>query len=399
MSADPHAEIRSPRSPRTASGGLAPGSATRRTPDEVVEWVSRIERIEPRVGESAGQTIVFDEADVLYVVLRGYVDVFTARINLLGQPHGRWREVCRLGAGSVVPGTAGRSGSRLVARIGEDTRLAMIRPVDVESTDNGLDRGRSGARKGLAAALDRTLGSLADAWLDSLPPREFAPIDGPVRLKTGQDARPVRDAAWVRVEEGAVRYGQHIAGTHASGSLLYVRRADWLVVESDCELEPVSTLDLVASSGIWHALAEHMTRLMDSADQRIAELEEEELGVLKQRAEASRAHVKAVADRIEHVFDDRGMVETSDVLRDDPVLGALRLVGRQIGLEVEAPLSGVGAGKVERQLARVLRANGASSREVRLSGRRWETDSCPIYVLRTDRRTAAALRAGGSSYL
>ena len=364
-----------------------------------MEWVTRIRRIEPRVGESAGHTVVFDEPDVLYVVLRGYVDVFTARLNRQGQPHGRWREVCRLEGGSVVPGIGQRSGSQLVARIGEDTKLALIRPVDFEPTDDQPDRTQSAARRGLAAALDRTLGSLADAWLESLPPREFEPIDGPVQLRAGQSARPVRDAVWVAVREGAVRYGQHIRGSHGLGSLLYVRRLDWLVVESDCRLEQVTTLDLVVAGGIWDALSEHMTRLMDSADQRILELEEEELGTLRLRAEASRGHVEAVADRIEHVFDDRGMVELSDVLKDDPVLGALRLVGRQIGLEVEAPLSGVGGGKVERQLARILHANGAHSREVVLAAKWWETDSGPLFLLRKNRTPAAALRAGNSYYL
>ena len=89
--------------------------------------------------------------------------------------------------------------------------------------------------KGLAAALDRTLGTLADAWRSALPPREFEPIYGTVQLKAGQDARPVSDAIWVRVREGDVKYGEHISGSHGPGSLLYVRRQDWLVVETDCD--------------------------------------------------------------------------------------------------------------------------------------------------------------------
>lgn len=368
----------------------------RRAGVDLSDWVARIGR---PVREGAGHTIVLGGADVLYVVLDGYIDVFTARLNRRGQPHGRWREVCRLGTGSVVPAIADRLGSRLVARIGEDTRLATIRRVDFESAGGPIDRALSRARKELAAALDQTLGTLADAWRSSLPPREFEPIDGPVRLKAGQDARPVGDAIWVRVRDGGVRYGQLIGGTHGPGSLLYVRRLDWLVVETDCEVEPVSTLGLVGGGGVWEALAAHMMRLMEGVDQRILESEEAERAALRRRAEADRAHVEAVADGIEQAFDDGGLVQVSDVRKDDPVLGALRLVGRQIGLEVKAPLTGVGGGKVERQLARILHASGAHSREVLLSGRWWRTDSGPFFLLRKNRTPAAALRAGNRYYL
>ena len=390
------------RTARTATGGLALSSTTRRTPAAAVGWVERIERmeiIEGRVDDRAGQTVVFDEPDVLYVVLDGYVDVFTARLNLQGQPHGRWREVCRLGVGSVVPGIADRTGSRLIARIGEDTRLGKVRPADLESTDGESVGSWARANIGFAAALNRTLGLFADAWREALPPREFEPIDGPVQLTTGQDARPVRDAIWVRVQEGTVRYGQHLRGSHGPGSLLYVRRQDWLVAETDAELEPVTTLDLVVGNDIWPALGEHMTRLMDTADERIRELEDEELSALRRRAEASRGHVPAVADQIRQTFDDGGLVDGSDVSQDAPALGALRLVGRQLGLEVEPPLAGVGGGKVERQLARILRANGAHSREVRLTGQWWKIDSGPLLVLRKNREPAAALRSGHRYFL
>jgi len=368
----------------------------RKMPGEVLEWATRVGR---RLGGGADHTVVFGGADVLYVVVHGYVDVFTARLNRLGQPHGRWREVCRLETGSVVPAIADGPGARLVARIGEDTRLVTIRRDDFESADGQVDRRQSRAGKGLAAALDRTLGTLADAWRSALPPREFEPIYGTVQLKAGQDARPVSDAIWVRVREGDVKYGEHISGGHGPGSLLYVRRQDWLVVETDCELEPVSTLDLVAGGGIWDALSAHMMRLMETADQRILESEEEERAALRRRAEAAHAHVEAVADRIAQVFDDRGLVQVSDVRKDDPVLGALRLVGRQVGLEVKAPLTGVGGGKPERQLARILHANHAHSREVLLTGRWWETDSGPFFLLRKNRTPAAALRAGNRYYL
>ena len=370
--------------------------AQRKTPDELFEWVSRIGL---GVREVAGQTIVLDGPDVLYVVLDGYIDVFTARLNRLGQPHGRWREVCRLKAGSVVPAIADRQGTRLVARIGEETRLATIRRVDLENAGTQIDRAQSRTRMELATALNRTLGSLADAWRDSLPPREFEPIDGPVQLAAGQEARPVTDAIWVRVREGGVQYGQLIRGTHERGSLLYVRRLDWLIVETDCELEPVSTLALVGGGGIWAALSAHMMRLMDGVDQHILESEEEERAALRRRAEADRAHVEAVADGIEQAFDDRGVVQLSDVRKDDPVLGALRLVGQQIGLEVEAPLTGVGGGKPERKLARIMHASGAHSREVLLAGRWWKIDSGPLFLLRKSRKPAAALRAGNKYYL
>lgn len=364
--------------------------------DKLSEWVGRIGL---PVRERAGHTIVLGGSDVLYIVLDGYIDVFTARLDRHGQPQGRWREVCRLEAGSVVPAIADRLGSRLVARIGEDTRLAMIRRTDFESAGGPIDRSQTRARRQLAAALERTLVSVADAWRTSLPPREFEPIDGPVQLRAGQDARPVGDAIWVRVRQGGIKYGQFIRGVHGPGSLLYVRRLDWLVVETDCELEPVSTLALIGGGGIWDALSAHMMRLMDGADQRILESEEEEREALRRRAEADRAHVEAVADGIEQAFDDGGLVQVSDVRNDDPVLGALRLVGRQIGLEVKAPLTGVGGGTIERQLARILHASGAHAREVLLSGQWWKTDSGPFFLPRKNRKPAAALRASNGYYL
>lgn len=402
MKADRASASGSTRTPRAASGGLALTSTTRKSTDRSFAWIDRIEHVEPldeHADERAGSIVVFDDPDVLYVVLDGYVDLFTARLDRRGKPQGRWREVCRLEAGSVLLGIADRPGARLIARVGEDTRLGTLRPADLQVTEGESVTVWARANLGFAAAVNRTLGALSDAWREALPPREFEPIDGPVRLRAGQDARPVRDALWVRVKDGAVRYGQHLLGSHEPGSLLYVRRLDWLVAETDVELEAFTTLDLVVGAQIWPALAEHMTRVMDTADERIRQLEEEELSALRRRAQASQAHVAAVADQIGQLFDDRRLVSGSDVSHDDPALGALRLVGRQIGLELEPPLSGVGGGKVERQFARILHANGAHSREVRLTGKWWTVDSGPLLVLRKNRQPAAALRAGTSYYL
>ncbi|AKU15596.1 NHLP bacteriocin export ABC transporter permease/ATPase subunit [Luteipulveratus mongoliensis] len=355
-----------------------------------------------------GTVFVFDDTSAAYVLLEGHLDLFAVKL-VDGTPSGRWRRLCRIEGGSLIP-TAGQGPQhRLVARIGAEASLARLPLAELESS---WDQGRTTlpgqvavlarrmAQQELADAVDRTLTALSAAVRDGLPPREFTAIDGgEVEVEDGHFARTVEDATWVSICEGQVRYGEGILGVFGSGSCLFVPKNDWLLAEGDTRLVARGTADLLVHGELWPSLREHMECYLVGVDAHVATGDVAEAEVLQAAAEVDRQEFGRVADSIERFFAEReSRVRLSDVQRDDPIVGALRLVAQQIGMRVRLPLSGLGGGPDARKLSRILHASQAHSRDVLLTKNWYKKDNGPLIGTRAGGTAPVALLRHGSSY-
>lgn len=356
-----------------------------------------------------GTVFTFTDPDCAYVLLEGHLDLFAA-IIADGAPSGRWRGLCQIEAGTVIPTAPGGPAHRLVARVGAGARLARLsldelRTYWASKTDRADQLGRIAdrlSREEFSCALDRTLAILSSSLRESLPPREFTAVEsGATAVPAGTAARSVKDAAWLRVDSGCVRYGELIEGQFTVGSVLFVPRNDWLFTSVGATLSPCSTAELLYQGSLWPIVSAHMSHFLGGMDVRAARDDATEADELRKSGENSRGEFERIAAGINQVFvDDAAKLRLSDVHDDEAILGAVRLVGQHSDLDVKTPLAGLGEGSDLRKLARIMRASKAHSREVVLGQEWYRQDIGHLVGFCADSKTPVALlRQGGSYYI
>ncbi|MEU9046715.1 MULTISPECIES: NHLP bacteriocin export ABC transporter permease/ATPase subunit [unclassified Kitasatospora] len=339
--------------------------------------------------------LVLDDPERMLLVRSGAVDLFAVSLDS-GTPQSRWHFLCRIEAGTLVPGAAAGPRRGIVARPVLGAELSFLATTWVE----GLSaRGREcGTAAGAAvralpageqqqaadqflAGLARGLTALAGALRDTLPPREFTPLDPaePTVLKRGQALRSVDGLQWVRVEEGAVEAPEGAAGCAAGelaeGAELCLTEKDWLVATGPATVRARSPRELLDEGGLWERLATHCGRLLDAVDRRIGTRRDSETELIAARRERDAGTLADSARGFETILrDTASRLRIGDATGDDPTLAAARLVAAHEGYTVTAPVSGNGHDRRLDRLQAIALASGVRTRSVRLDGRWWHHD-------------------------
>ncbi|MFH8385397.1 NHLP bacteriocin export ABC transporter permease/ATPase subunit [Kitasatospora sp. NPDC018058] len=338
----------------------------------------------------ADRYLVLDDPGRMLLVRSGAVDLFAVQLAS-GAPQGRWHFLCRIEAGTLVPGAA--AGPRgIVARPVLGAELSFLATSWVE----GLSaRGREcGTTAGAAvralpegeqqlaadqflAGLGRGLTALAGAMRDTLPPREFTPLDPtePTVLKRGQALRSVDGLQWVRVEEGAVEAPEGAEGELAEGAELCLTERDWLVAAGPATVRARSPRALLDEGGLWERLAAHCGRLLDAVDRRIEARRGTETELIAARQDRDAGTLADSARGFETILrDTSSRLRIGDATGDEPTLAAARLVAAHEGFTVTAPVAGNGHDRRLDRLQAIALASNVRTRSVRLDGNWWRND-------------------------
>ncbi|MER6303966.1 NHLP bacteriocin export ABC transporter permease/ATPase subunit [Kitasatospora sp. NPDC001539] len=335
--------------------------------------------------------LVLDDPGRMLLVRSGAVDLFAVRLDS-GAPQGRWHFLCRIEAGTLVPGAAAGPRRGIVARPVLGAELSYLATSWVE----GLSaRGREcGTAAGAAvralpegeqqlaadqflAGLGRGLTALAGALRDTLPPREFTPLDpaGPTALKRGQALRSVDGLQWVRIEEGAVEAPEGAAGELTEGAEICLTERDWLVAAGPAVVRARSPRALLDEGGLWERLAAHCGRLLDAVDRRIEARRSTETELITTRRERDAGTLAHSARGFETILrDTASRLRIGDATGDEPTLAAARLVAAHEGFTVTAPVAGNGHDRRLDRLQAIALASNVRTRSVRLDGAWWRND-------------------------
>ncbi|MFE3503863.1 NHLP bacteriocin export ABC transporter permease/ATPase subunit [Kitasatospora sp. NPDC059160] len=324
--------------------------------------------------------LVLDDPGQLLLVRSGAVDLFAVHLDS-GAPRGRWHFLCRIEAGTLVPGAAADGARRgIVARpvLGADAAFLAASRVEALSADRSRDQdGPRLAADQFLAGLARGLTALAGALRDTLPPREFTPLDpaGPTALKKGQALRSVDGLQWVRVEQGGVEAPEGATGELTEGAEVLLTERDWLVAAGPATVRARSPRELLDRGGLWERLADHCGRLLDTVDRRIEGRRGTETEQIATRQERDAGTLADSARGFETILrDTSSRLRIGDATGDEPTLAAARLVAAHEGFGVTAPVAGTGHHHRLDRLQAIALASHVRTRSVRLDGTWWRDD-------------------------
>ncbi|MGF1432124.1 NHLP bacteriocin export ABC transporter permease/ATPase subunit [Kitasatospora sp. LaBMicrA B282] len=360
----------------------------------------------------ADRYLVLDDPDRMLLVLAGAVDLFAVQLTDRS-PSGRWHFLCRIEAGTVLPGAPDGPRHGIVARPVLGAQLAQLPTAWVQGLS--AREGECGTAAGAAVraldgaqqlqAVEQFLGglaggitALADALRDTRPPRDFTPLAPaePTVLKKGQALRSVDGLQWVRVEEGGVELPEGTAGELTAGAEVCLTEQDWLVATSAATVRARAPRELLDRGELWQLLHEHCRRLLYTVDERVAArqaAETEQIAARQERDAGTLAHSAKGFDTV--LRDTSARLRIGDAAADPPTLAAARLVAGHQGFTMKAPVAGNGHDRHLDELQAIALASGVRTRAVRLDGRWWRQDLGPMIGYRKGGGAVALLPMGG----
>jgi NHLM bacteriocin system ABC transporter ATP-binding protein len=347
-----------------------------------------------------GGRFALDAGAAACLVVGGDADLFAV------PDEGRARQhfVARVGAGSLVPcpTTSGRWRLELAALPG--TGLRRLARSDVD----GLLRGADGDPAALAFAdgLDAALLAIADAVREGQSPREAIALQPRqiLSLVEGGAVTGNSHVWWVRTVGGHVLRNDEPRGGLSTDLALLAGR-DWIVADTACTLESLSSAELLATGELWPAVDRYLTRLLRVVEGRITEASTDFVRSLHER---KRVNAVVLADAARTALGVVGTGQTVDPPDQHSsfalyqrAAGVLRVVVQGADVAVTEPADRRRpTGTPREALAAVARSSALHLREVGLPPNWWRRDLGPLVGWRPgrdggpDRPVALVFRRG-----
>lgn len=334
------------------------------------------------------RSVRLDGADVSYLVDGGGADIFAVHDGPERMPSRR-HFVARVPECSLVPGIVGPGTWRLELVPLPEAELRAI--ADAELATRSAD-------PAVAAALDAALLGIADAVRDGQCPREAVPVQAHqlVSLAAGSSVTGNSHVWWVRAAGGRIaRNGGGPGQTSNGADLALLAGRDWLVAESPCTVESVSTADLLRSGQCWPAVHRHLTQLLVVVERRIGERADRGIRTLRERKRINAAMVAGAARTA------LAAVGAPARVNSEPVLGIalyrhaaaqLRVLTGQPELVVVEPAGRRRLPANEDEAVRaVARSSALHLRDVRLPETWWRRDLGPLLAWQSQEGSATAV--------
>ncbi|REJ68239.1 MAG: NHLP bacteriocin export ABC transporter permease/ATPase subunit [Planctomycetota bacterium] len=336
-------------------------------------------------------TLLLSDPDVAWKVHAGSVAVFAVRTTN-GVPTGARRYLFSCNEGDLLFGCRpdAREGGFAFLVVGlEDSQLAEcpLRTL-AASSEYAVDEVRTRAETWI-----RRLGDLlGDA--ERAVHAERASTAGPIPLAAEQHIKaPADTVLWLEVLEGQLTVAGIEAPRIDAGS-------PSLPVSDAVRLTATRESKVVFRSGDTFSspseMLEGLDRLHRLCMRRFAELEQREVEEDRQRLE-QRTHLQATdtteaMDELSEVLDRR----PAGVEEADDLMGALKAIGKRLGITFRRPAPGIDLGRLDDPLQAIARASRVRARFVLLRGKWWHEDAGPILgVLEEEERAVALLPERG----
>jgi NHLM bacteriocin system ABC transporter ATP-binding protein len=341
---------------------------------------------------SSERTFVLGSPRSVWIVEDGLVDVFAAAPGEAGR-FGRWHFMCRVGPGTILPGSPPGPRHVLVAKPLPGGRARKIPVGDLRhaqavhwTDDPGAARPPSvvaGQNQLLASGLDAGVEAVHNGVRNALPPRTFTPLepDTGLELLPGGIARSIGGVLWVRVISGRIRLGgPAVDRLYQFGDQIAIGESYWVeAVDGPASLATLTTADLIADGTIWQSLLMHQARFLYAVDRFI---EQRDLTTRSELAARQRSNAEAMARSaraLNSVLTPRPAGLTPpDAADEDRYAAVTRLVAREVGVTVTRTHTADTADSRLDPLDRIAVSSGFRTRTVRLTGRWWHTDIGPL---------------------
>lgn len=328
---------------------------------------------------AGNEPLLLHDPDAAWLVVSGRADVFAVRLEPGSRP-GRRTHLFRVDAGSLLLGTATEPSSSQVGLLA--VGVAGTRVIRVpKRLLSALGREEETAPR-VAALLDHWLASVWHGLGGGLAPRRSRQLAAgtEVSLEDGQIVTSRGGTVWVSHLVGETELAWWDRTPLCSPeALMPVPPGAWLHASGPCTLRVASTADALGSDRVWEgieallglglaweALSAERTDFVDM--QRIRKAEDTE----------SRMMRRALG-RLGGVLQEEGGVAGPLLAPgDDPLMEALRAVGRVQGIDFRPAPSRRGRARSADPLQDVVRESRVRVRRVVLGGSWWKKDGGPL---------------------
>ena len=336
----------------------------------------------------AGNTpFLLDDPTQAWLVLSGRVEVFCVGLTG-GHPGGPRHHYATVDPGDILFGVdIGRHGQGLgllaVGAVG--TRLLKVAVAQLRTLPEPP-----------VEPVDRWVTSLSRAVSRLIVPTPRADVilepGAESRLAAGGRVRPHKGVVWVRHLEGrSVFIGMEELADTREASLFPLASDAYLQALEPVRLATLDTAAALASDEGWQGLESFHAPVFrcESVNARLAMADE-----------LNRLTERALRDRRDRQVAFAGLAEVirqpsaafGDITTDDPLLAACTLIGRHMGLAIQAPPPPKASEARLDPLGDIVRASRIRARQVILKGEWWTEDAAPMLAyMEPDRRPVAII--------
>jgi len=342
----------------------------------------------------ARHPFVLDDPAMMWLVASGSGELFTSAVDS-GTPVGTRTFVGRAGQGDVL------------FSLGDESRGQVERLILLADEDLSLLQFPVAKVTEILPAAGLAVSDAVDAWVLKLSAllsdgttaaaAERISEAGALTLSAEHSVRAARDAvAWVRIDDGELCLrGIPELGLRAGPSYLPFGGGIWLTASAATTATAAFTQDLVGDDDLLEGLRLLHSLVIRHLRLREAEETHRELHRLKRRAKLQHSYTSSALDGMAAVLNPRPVIAQ----RETPLLSALSLVGRAVGVEIKAPPKSVAADRFDDPVSAICRASRVRHRRVLLRHQWWKSDCGPLLAHRlNDHQPVALLRAREGRY-
>ena len=366
-----------------------------------------IERIRgERITADAARPFVMDDAERVYMVEQGHLDIFAVELHG-NEPVSRRRFVARVPADSMAFGSERVTDSTRSERVFGFLAVPSLGAVLI-----------AGERAGVA---DDTFDLAATTWIDDWIARlsDFPVRGRPVPLNAelleadpdvGYPAGAVLSAphgviVWVSATAPMRWLGRDDMVVHEGDALLPITERTWFEIEVDTEVTAVYTPTALLTERLWPAFLRFGSRILGYAILAEAEAEVE---FQSRRRRARGARQASVTRTLEGLGDVLGVSYGTGRARQagqTPLLAAVRVVAHscgvsaEIGRRSEEESTHVRASEAVAVVDSLARRAGIRTRRISLAPGWWKRDGPPfVGFTESDRKPLGVLSTRRGKY-
>jgi NHLM bacteriocin system ABC transporter ATP-binding protein len=317
---------------------------------------------------NAGHTLFLDDADAIWIVKTGRVELFA-----IDRAHGdkQWRLASFLPGQALFGMNIGVIAPRLQLQMKSAWGTQLLR-----SNWNELQSGDAT----LTTLLEDWVQTLLDSTVTALLPKtcQTIGIGDLLKIPSGQAFRADAGVVWVRHKKGASYWlgDRDLEPFTYNTGYFPLTPQTWLECSEDVELETQDTqrwLDAPTYeddlNGFYQQLftyaANHHDQVMQTAQERI-----------QQRAVNQRRFMRGALEALAAVLQSRKRSRPEpDLLAKDPLVMACQAIGKSVGFTLTVPPYSQEYLTDSDLLNDIARASGVNLRQVTLKGEWWRTDS------------------------
>jgi NHLM bacteriocin system ABC transporter ATP-binding protein len=348
------------------------------------DWLPLVEAVGEPCAATGSRPLLLAGPEAVWLVAAGRVDVFAVQLQK-GEPAGARAHLFRAEAGEALFGMdlAGGPASRGLLAVGlPGSRLLR------------LPRGRLAEWAGpLPDFLENWLTRLTRAVVGDGPRLPAVSLEPgrEVALEAGDRLEP-QGPVWVNVVEGDVRFlGRRELALAAGDGPFPVAFPGWLEAAHGSRLSAGTTASLLDDPGLWAGLERFHQAALACLVWQAWEAAAADQERLRQRVEADRRLERLALTELAAVAAPAAAAGLETAAEPAALLAACRLVGRQLGIAVQAaprPTQEAGSAAAVAALARASRVR---FRRVVLRGDWWRQDNGPLLAYRGEERRPVAL--------